>query len=221
LTAVLTTRLKLLSKQKFDYSLDAISISLIATNILLSVYLVTVAVNIQAYDVALKSVLMVLLTIIGLVMFIVTSRKIPSMDNTLTPKELSEITGASIIGFILVLILQTAVIHAYPLIYADITDVTTLKLLLTNVAIGEEIFFTFFLQSAITNSLTFVYSNQTAITGGILGKSVIFSIYHYVYYRMPEVVLAVFVSSLVLGAVYAITRRPSVTMLIHILVNLT
>lgn len=218
--AVLGTRLKLLTTLKTDYQLDAISISLIAFNVILSAYLTTVAVNLQATDIAFKSVLMLLLTLTGLIMFIVVFQKFPSIDHTLTPVEAAEIASASIVGFIFVLLLQTTVIQTYPIVFGSITDAPTLKLLLTNIAIGEEVFFTFFLQSAITKQLTYT-SPTYATIGGILGKSLIFSIYHYVYYGMPQLVLSVFVSSLVLGAAYSITKRPSVPMLIHILVNLT
>lgn len=214
-------RVRLALKQRLDYQLDAISISLIIFNVLLSTYLVTVAVNLQAFDIAFKSVLMLLLTITGLVGFVIIFGRFPAIDHSLTVGEISEIVACSTIGFIFVLMMQTAVIKTYPLIYSSITDVLTLKLLLTNIAIGEEVFFRFFLQSTITKQISYAMPQTHTVITGITGTSLIFAIYHYVYSGMASLLLAVFVSSLVLGTVYAVTKRPSVPMLIHILVNLT
>lgn len=215
-----TARIRLALEKTVDYQLDAISIYLIIFNVLLSTYLVTVAVNIQAMDIAFKSVLMLLLTITGLIGFVAIQGRFPTVDKSLTADEISKILASSVIGLALVSILQILAIRSYQFIYGSVTDVMTQKLLLTNIAIGEEVFFRFFLQSVITKQTGFILPQTEAIFAGSIATSLVFTVYHYVYYGMAGILAAVFLSSIVLCLVYAITRRLSVVMLVHILVNL-
>jgi len=220
-TAALSIKLRLHQALKLDYKLDAISLGLFVFNALLSTYLVTIAANVGATDISYKAILMLLLTVVGLIGYMVVYGKFPTIDQTLDPIETSEIIGASIIGFIFVLLLQTTVIRAYLPVYGAAIGEIPARLLLINIAIGEEFFFRFFVQSSLVKQLTFTMPISQATICAILGTSVIMTVYHYVYYGMAWALMAVFVSSLVLGAVYAVTRRLSVSTIVHILVNLT
>jgi len=163
---------------------------------------------------------MLLLTITGLIGYMTTFGKFPTIDKRLSSTETYEIIGASVVGFFFVMLLQFSVIQAYKPVYADIGDIP-LRLLLVNIAIGEEYFFRFFIQSSLTNQFSHAMPMSQATISAILGSSVIMTVYHYVYYGMQWALMAVFVSSLVLGVVYAVTRRLSVPTIVHILVNLT
>jgi membrane protease YdiL (CAAX protease family) len=219
--SALSIKLRLHQSLKLDYKLDAISLGLFTFNVLLSAYLVTIAANVGSTDISYKAILMLLLTIVGLIGYMVVYGKFPAIDQTLDPTETSEIIAASVIGFIFVLLLQTTVIRAYmPVLGASIGEIPA-RLLLVNIAIGEEFFFRFFIQSSLVKQLSYTMPMSQATIGAILGTSVIMTVYHYVYYGMAWALTAVFVSSLVLGAVYAVTRRLSVSTIVHILVNLT
>lgn len=203
---------------KQNYKLDAISFSLFIFNTILGAFLVVIAANTAEYGIGFKAILMIILTFIGIVGYTTTYGKFPEIDRTLDPKESALIASSSIIGFTFILLLQTSVTAVYRPVFGAIGEIP-FRLLLINIAISEEFFFRFFIQSALTLQLSRTMAPILAAPFSILGTSVIFTLFHYVYYGVTQALVAVFVSSLVLGSIYELTRRLSVSQTVHILVN--
>jgi len=199
-----------------QYSLDSLSLSLITFQILVSTFLAVRYVNSHPYT-SLVSLMYVILTISGLTLhhFFCGGVK---LDKTLVKRELNNILLGVSLGFVLILLLQTLIFQAQTVGVFALATVLEAKLFYMCAGISEETFFRYYIQTKIEQSLPRIFISALS---AVIVTSVLFTTYHFMVYRTElYALIAVFVSSLVLSTLYNQTKRLSVPMLIHSLVNL-
>jgi membrane protease YdiL (CAAX protease family) len=202
--------------------LDGISVSLIIFNILITAYFATVGTNIDT-EIALTSIFMAFLTLSGLTIHILFFGK-PKIENFITTSQAFEIAAASIFGVFAVGIMQLISRSLYPFSYQPVLGLWSAKLMLANIAIGEETFIRFGVQPALSQqfkkmNLPSMYAVVATIIV-ILMTNAIFGVFHYVYYGTPSVLFAVFISGVILSIQLVITNRFSIPLLTHVFVNI-
>lgn len=193
---------------------DPIFYALITFSFGTTAYYATVGVNLDQ-TLFNRAIFMSILGLVGLVLFRAVVGH-PFRDKFISRSEMDLIAVSIFVGIVVIKILMISVIATYEtyrttIFLSSATDMPSLFLLF-NIGIQEELFFRYYLQSAITKH------TKEPITPIIL-TSVIFTGFHVPYSGNIAYFLAVFSASLTLGVIYYITRRPSVVMLCHGLGN--
>lgn len=151
-------------------------------------------------------------TMIGLV-FGVMILKSP-IDRILDRKEMTHIVRWSMLGFVMIIILQSIIFRMSGLSSVGWYN----KIFYMSIAIGEAFFFRFAI-------LQFLYQWFKNMPGSLfissLMTSIVFTVYHgAVYGTIPVALMAVFASSMVLCVITICSNRISVPILSHMWVNL-
>jgi len=202
--------------------LDGISWALIVFNMLFAGYFATggAAINVK---IAIKGLLMLVLTVAGLAGYMAFFGK-PKTDNYLSSYEIAVVTSSTVLGLFAVAFVQVIALQGGQLFGAVLAGLAlwSAVLLVSIIAISEEVFFRFFIQSALEKrALNTTGDRLKAILTSVFLTSLVWTIFHRIVYTgAPEVLLAIFLSGIVLGLVYSYTRRLSVVMLIHVSANI-
>lgn len=190
-----------LPKRQKPIVLDFISVNLIIVAVVVYLY----ASTFTGSPAATRSLTAVVILIAGLVMAFLVGKLQP--DFKLSRKEWTNIVTWTAVSM--------GAIMAVNLIVKLKFDVTPIDNRLFSVLIGvsEEMFFRVFLTSWLV-LLT------GRLWGIVLGSSV-FTVYHFsVYSAMPSALLIIFSSGLIIGYAFVESRRASVPMLAHALINM-
>jgi len=221
----MSTRLglrKFTLKNRKEYTLDPILFALVAFQLISTYYIATVAININP-STAILPLFMASLTVGGLAGRLAYTGI--TVDHVLRPIEVAQILLFGVIGFGVIGAIQTVILKAFPheAVYPLATELTGLSatLLLANIGVAEEVFFRGFIQTAAERTMVIggTAIAQSKIAGWIV-SGVLFSLFHYVYYGQQAVLMAVFASGIVLGMLHTFTKRLSVPVLAHVLVNI-
>ena len=194
------------------YPLDTLSMVMIVMAVLFTTYLATfVDVNLEM---AVKSMIILMLGISGLVLKHVYAGG-TQVDFTFDKREQEVIMQYFTLGFIGILACKIVIFHV-PLggVEPIVRDFVTRKLFYFSVAVSEELFFRYFLLT-----LMFMWTGYFFLS--LSASSLTFTVYHNVVYGMrPELMILVFACGMILGLIYLLSRRVSVPMAVHCLVNL-
>ena len=196
------------------YTLDPLVAVLITFQILVNFYLAVRYSTIDPY-IAIVNVVFIAMTISGLILHHAFCGGI-KIDKQLVPKELSQILMVSSLGFLIVLVTQTIIFRSQTSAIAFVSMVEA-QLFYSTAGVSEETFFRYYIQTKAEQSLPLAIVGA-AVSIGV--TSLLFTTYHFgVYGTLLLALYAVFLGSLVLGATYAVTKRLSVPMIIHVAVN--
>jgi len=195
-----------------NYLVDPLVLIFLSFSILVNSYL-SVKYSASNIYISVVNLLYICLSLSGLMLHHVFCGGI-KFDKELVKTEFTRITLYSIVGFVLVLISQTFIfkLQSGTVVLATIIET---KLFYLTAAVSEELFFRYYIQTKIGQSLPMVKGLSVVIT------SMLFTVYHFTVYGSNIYALyAVFYSSLVLSVIYYLSKRLSTSMLVHAMVNL-
>ena len=198
-----------------QYKVDPIVAVLVSLQILINTFL-AVKYSSENLYVAVVNLVFIALTITGLTLHHFFAGGV-KFEKQIHPAQLTIIMLASSVGFLLVVVFQTITFRASSSI--ALATIAEAILFYYTAGVSEETFFRYYLQTKAEQSLPIPLYGAIA---AIVLISTLFTTYHFgVYGTDLSALYAVFLSSLVLGSVYYATKRLSVVMLIHVLVNVT
>jgi len=196
-----------------DYKLDPFVAIFVSLQILISSYLAVKYSETNPY-ISLVSVIFIVLTLSGLILHHFFAGGVKLTGMFISPAHRQRVLLMGAVGFFFVLMAQTMVVKFVPstIILATLLEA---KLFYYTAAVSEETFFRYYLQTKVEQVSPFFAS---AIA--IILTSLSFMTYHFGVYGVSIIALyAVFISSLILGVMYWLSKRLSVPMIIHVLVN--
>jgi membrane protease YdiL (CAAX protease family) len=188
------------------FKFDLIALIALTITVLFTAYLATT----PDVVISVKCLFLLILAISGLVLHHLFTGGI-KFELLPTLKERTNFLLSVSFGFGGIVILQFLTFQLLP---QTIIDFQTRKMFYLSAAISEELFFRYYLATLL------LQKTQSPLTS-TFATSLVFMVYHNVVYGFSAVALIiVFLSSMVLTFIYFISRRISVPIIIHSLVNL-
>lgn len=195
-----------------QYSTDLLVVILLTFSVLANTFLAVKYATTDIY-VSVVNIVFICLSLLGLMLHQVFCGGVKYAP-TIPTFQSQIIISFVAVGFFLVLIAQTVV---FQFTSGSIVLATFLenKIFYITAGVSEELFFRYYIQTKIEQSLPVLKPLCIPVA------SFLFYVYHIpVYGSNVYALYAVFVSSVVLGSVYYLSKRISVPMIIHVLVNL-
>ena len=193
------------------YRIDSLVLVFFTFSILVNSYLAVKYARTNMY-VAVVNMLFICLSLSGLLLHHVFCGGI-KFDAHLAGLETRQILMFTISGFFFLILAQTLVFQLQPgaVVLASLIET---KLFYMTAGVAEETFFRYYIQTKVEQSLPYLKMLSIFVT------SLLFTTYHFAVYGTNVYILyAVFFSSIVLGAIYFLSKRLSVPMMVHCLVN--
>jgi membrane protease YdiL (CAAX protease family) len=215
------------SKIHRDYTIDTISLGLLIFLVLSLGYAATVAINTNASLVTIPIFILSLVTF-GFILRLIAGFSFGSgmFEPITTLPEMLKSVLLGVVGYGLIALIQTAALGTFrtAIIPQNLLPVylqlgASGRLLLADIAIAEETFFRGGLQVFIERFIDIKASYVASQVSAWVLTSIVFTIYHYVYYGRQQVLTAVFVSSLILCMLHTFSKRLSTSIISHVLVN--
>ena len=193
------------------YQIDPLVLIFLTFSVLVNAYLSVKYAESNMY-VSVVNLIFICLALMGLMLHQAFCGGI-KFDATLLPVSTQQILIFSAVGFFFVLITQTIIFQIQPATIVLATAFET-KLFYLTAAVSEELFFRYYIQTKIEQSLPYLKMLCIPVA------SLLFTVYHFTIYGANVYALyAVFFSAIILGSIYYVTKRLSVPMIVHILVN--
>jgi len=165
---------------------------------------------------ATKALGMIMFMIVGIVLHMVFMGGI-NIHFTLPLKKLYSLIMYISIGLILVFATQYIVVKSSPLIFTATEMFVKMFYMIAGVA--EEFFFRFYLFTVMITKIKFFPGQSEFILVAVV-NSLLFMIYHfYIYGTDPNLLLLVFMSSVILCIIYYLSKAISVPVIAHATVN--
>jgi len=195
-----------------QYQLDLLVLIFLTFSVLINSYLSVKYAESNIY-ISVVNLLFICLALAGLMLHQVFCGGI-KFDARMLPASIQQITVFSAVGFLFLLVTQTLIFKIQPSTVA-LSTIPETKLFYVTAAVSEELFFRYYIQTKLEQSLPYIKTLSIPVT------SLLFTVYHFAVYGTNIYLLyAVFFSSLILCSIYYLTKRLSVPIIVHMLANL-